>query len=75
MSFVKGFYCRAIADGILATRKLNGDPDVIAPNDPEKLKAIVKQGESAEKTCKEAGWLSTISYGHELGGKKDGDGK
>jgi len=60
-------YVRAIADGIMAQRKLDGDRDVFAPDDPETLNSIVRQGKRAEERCIKEGWLNTLERGRKLG--------
>ena len=42
-------------DGILAQRKLNSDPDVIATDDRDTLEAIVSQGKRIEASCRKKG--------------------
>jgi hypothetical protein len=46
---------RAVGDGLLAQRKLDGDTTVIAPEDHDQLQAIVSQGKGAEGILRQAG--------------------
>ena len=55
-----GALYRAIADGLIARRKLNGDPTAHGPDDPAVLQAIVDQGRRAEERCRQLGKLRTI---------------
>lgn len=55
-----GVLYRAMVDGIMAKRKLNGDLHAYGPDDPTILKALVAQGERAEATLREEGKLKTI---------------
>lgn len=71
----KGALLRAIIDGLYAQRKLNGDPDIIAKDDPEFLQAVIAQGKRAEEMCRREGWTATIAHAHTQGGvplKEDG---
>ena len=45
----------AVADGLLAQRKLDGDTSIIAPDDPAHLQAIVSQGKRAEGILRRSG--------------------
>ena len=45
----------AVADGLLAQRKLDGDPDIIATDEPRELQAIVSQGKRAEAILRQNG--------------------
>ena len=62
----KGALSRAIIDGLFAQRQLNGDPDIIAKDDPEFLQAVVAQGKRAEDRCRREGYTATIAdaYAH-----------
>jgi len=57
----KGALNRAIIDGLYAQRKLDGDPDIIANDDPEFLQAVIAQGKRAEERCRREGWTATIA--------------
>lgn len=46
---------RAVGDGLLAQRRLDGDTTVIAPEDHGQLQAIISQGKSAEGILRQAG--------------------
>ena len=60
----KGALNRAIVDGLFAQRKLDGDPDIIAKDDPEFLRAVVAQGKRAEEVCRREGWTATIAHAY-----------
>jgi len=62
----KGAYFRAIVDGLLAQKKIDGDISIIAKDDPEFLKAVVSQGKSAEAQCREEGWHKTIERAYNM---------
>jgi hypothetical protein len=66
-----GALYRAMIDGYMAQRKLRGDPDVIAPYNKATLRAIVRQGNQAEETCRERGYLDLISRAKIMGGVAD----
>ncbi|MFO7996441.1 MAG: hypothetical protein R6U93_04755 [Dehalococcoidia bacterium] len=55
-----GALYRAMVDGILAQRILDGDPTAHGPKDPEVLKALVAQGKRVEERCRQLGKLETI---------------
>ena len=55
-----GALYRAMVDGILAQRILDGDPTAHGPEDPEVLRALVAQGKRVEESCLRAGKLKTI---------------
>ena len=72
----KGALLRAMIDGLFAQRKLKGDPDIIASDDPDVLRSIVAQGKRAEESCRREGYSRTIehAYAHaEVPLKKDGN--
>ena len=64
-----GALYQAIADGLIAQRKLNGDPTAHGPDDPKVLRALVAQGKRVEETCHRTGKLKTIERA-----KKDAQG-
>jgi hypothetical protein len=45
----------AVSDGLLAQRKLDGDPDIIATDEPRELQAIISQGKRAEAILRRNG--------------------
>ena len=45
----------AVADGLLAQRKMDGDPHIIATDEPRELQAIVSQGKRAEAILRQNG--------------------
>lgn len=53
--YKSGAQYRAIVDGIYARRKLGGDPDIIATDNTETLKAIAAQGERVEARLRAKG--------------------
>ena len=46
---------RNVIEGIYAERKLNGDPDILADDDPKFLKAVIRQGKNAARLLAERG--------------------
>jgi len=46
---------RNVIEGIYAQRKLAGDPNIIAKDDPEFLEFVVRQGKTAEERLLELG--------------------
>jgi len=59
----------AMIDGILAQRKLNGDPDVIATDDRDTLEATISQGKRIEAFCKHRGLDHLVTQVQEEGAK------
>lgn len=55
-----GALYRAIVDGMIAQRILDGDPTAHGPKDPEVLEALVVQGKRVEERCRQSGKLETI---------------
>ena len=64
MTYKTGLLMKDIKEGLYARRKLDGDPEIIATDDPEILKAIMAQGKRAEAICKREGleWLIEKAY-------------
>jgi hypothetical protein len=60
-----GALFRAIVDGIIAQRILDGEPGNYGPEDPEKLRAIVAQGKRIEERCRNEGRLDIIERANE----------
>ena len=60
-----GALFRAIVDGIIAQRILNGEPGNYGPEDPEQLRAIVAQGKRVEERCRDAGRSDIIRRANE----------
>lgn len=56
-----GALYRAMVDGILAQRKLNGDPTAYGPDNPSVLTALVNQGKRVEEKCRQRGKFKTIA--------------
>jgi hypothetical protein len=48
MSFAYSILCRAVSDGLLAQKKLEGDTTIMASDNHEGLQRIVSQGKEAE---------------------------
>jgi hypothetical protein len=68
--YKNGALYRAIVDGIIAQRILNGDPTAHGPKDPETLHALVGQGKRVEETCRQLGKFKTIERA-----RRDGQGR
>lgn len=65
----KGGLLRAMIDGMLAQRKLDGDPDIIATDDVGQLRAIIAQGKRIEAYCRELGLDGLIEQARIRGDK------
>ncbi|MBM4463861.1 MAG: hypothetical protein FJ012_11165 [Chloroflexi bacterium] len=61
---------RAVIDGLLAQRKMDGDSDVFAPDDWRHLDAIIQQGKRAEARLRELGYEKQIEGAYKSGGVK-----
>lgn len=48
MTYAEAILSRAVMDGILAQRKLNGDASISGPDDHDQLQALISQGKQAE---------------------------
>lgn len=48
MTYADAVLSRAVMDGLLAMRKLNGDLTVSGPDDHNQLQAVISQGKLAE---------------------------
>jgi len=60
MTWADFIAARTVQDGLLAQRKLDGDPDIIAPDDHDELQHIVSQGKRMEGVLRMLGkhaWL------------------
>jgi len=60
----------AVADGLLAQRKLDGDPDIIAHDDWQTLDFIIRQGKRAEAALRRLDYEAQIKYAYEKAGVK-----
>ncbi|MBM4463831.1 MAG: hypothetical protein FJ012_11010 [Chloroflexi bacterium] len=65
-----GILTRAVIDGLLAQRKMDGDSDVYAPDDWQTLDAIIAQGKRAEASLRSLGYEKQIEGAYERGGVK-----
>lgn len=59
MGQLEALLTKNMIEGIYAQRKLNGDPDIIAKDDPEFLKFVIRQGNRSEERLLQMGkeWL------------------
>jgi len=55
LSWADSLATRAVIDGLLAQRKVDGDMTIIAPGDPQVLQAIISQGKRVEGTLRAVG--------------------
>ena len=55
MSWADSIAAGAVQDGLLAQRRLDGDPDVLATDDHEELQRIISQGKRMEGVLREQG--------------------
>ncbi len=60
----------AVQDGLLAQRKLDGDPDIIATDDHDELRRIVSQGKRCEGILRKQGKDDWIKIAYERAGEK-----
>jgi hypothetical protein len=65
-----GGLTRAVIDGLLAQRKMDGDPEIIAPDDWQTLDAIIAQGKRAEASLRRLGLEEQIKGAYKAGGVK-----
>ena len=65
-----GGLTRAVIDGLLAQRKMDGDPEIIAPDDWETLEWIIRQGKRAEASLHRLGLEEQIKGAYRAGGVK-----
>jgi hypothetical protein len=65
-----GGLTRAVIDGLLAQRKMDGDPEVIAPDDWQTLDWIIRQGKRAEASLRRLGLEEQIKCAYKAGGVK-----
>ena len=65
-----GGLTRAVIDGLLAQRKMDGDPEVIASDDYKVLDAIIAQGKRAEASLRRLGMEEQIQGAYKAGGVK-----
>ncbi len=68
MTYADSIACRAIKDGLLAERKLHGDPDVIATSDHEELQHLISQGKRMEELMRDLGKTDWIKAAYERAG-------
>lgn len=64
MSYSDALLSRAITDGLLAQRKLDGEV-IYGPSDPDELQAIVSQGKRAEARLRRDGLEPYIKGAYE----------
>jgi hypothetical protein len=69
MAYADSIACRAIKDGLLAERKLHGDPDVFATDDREELQRIISQGRRMEGLLRDLGKANWIKAAYERAGR------
>ncbi len=55
----------AVQDGLLAQRKLDGDPDIIATDDHDELQYIVSRGKHMEGVLRRQGKQNWIRMAYE----------
>jgi len=60
----------AVIDGLLAQRKMDGDPEIIAPDDWETLDWIIRQGKGAEASLRAMGKEKQIEGAYREAGVK-----
>ena len=65
MSWADSIATGAVQDGLLAQRKLDGDPDIIATDDHEELLRIGSQGKRMEGLLRELGKLDWLKMAYE----------
>ena len=63
-----GGLTRAVIDGLLAKRKMDGDPGVIASDDWRTLERIIAQGKRAEASLRRLGMEEQIQDAYKSGG-------
>ncbi len=63
-----GGLTRAVIDGLLAKRKMDGDTEVIASDDWRTLKRIIAQGKRAEAALRRLGEEEYIKDAYKSGG-------
>jgi len=63
-----GGLTRAVIDGLLAQRKMDGNPEVIASDDWRTLERIIAQGKRAEATLRRLGEEEYIKDAYKSGG-------
>jgi hypothetical protein len=65
-----GGLTRAVIDGLLAQRKMDGDPEIIASDDWKVLEWIIRQGKGAEASLRAMDRESQIKYAYGKAGMK-----
>lgn len=60
MTWADSVAARAVTDGLLARRKLDGDVTVMAPENRDVLQAIISQGKRAEGTLRASGTQNAL---------------
>ncbi len=70
MTWADAVASRAVQDGLLAERKLRGDPDIIATDDREELQRIISQGKRCEGTLRKHGKEDWIKMAYARAGVK-----
>jgi hypothetical protein len=68
MSWSEAMLGIAVADGLLAQRKVDGDKTIFAPDDPQVLQAIISQGKYAEGILRRNGGEFYIRGAYERAG-------
>ena len=68
MSWADAILARAVGDGLLAQKKLDGDTTIIASDNHEELQRIISQGRRAEGTLRQIGKLDYLKMAYRRGG-------
>lgn len=65
MTWADAIASRAVQDGLLAQRKLDGDQTIVATDDHDELQRIVSQGKRCEGTLRRQGKLDWLRMAYE----------
>jgi len=65
MTFADALASIAVQDGLLAQRKLDGDPDIIATDDHDELQYLVSRGKRMESLLLRQGKQNWIRMAYE----------
>ena len=60
-----GGLTRAVIDGLLAQRKMDGDTEVISSDDWQTLDFIIRQGKRAEAALRRLDYEAQVKYAYE----------
>ena len=73
MEKIEAVLYRNVVEGLYAERKLQGDPDIIAKDDPDFLNKVIKQGKRSAELLIAKGRADLVVEARDYARRKDHD--